>query len=631
MNSFYNKTNTIYEKNIESLKNRFDSFYENHKILIESFKLQANLKSYEEKKQLEIVKAKNGNLTASFEGSLLHSSYNPEAEANKMLLTENIKEHEIAVFLGFGLGYAPLAFCKNYPEKTLILIEPEIERALWAFSHIDFSSLFVQKKLIFLIAADPKDCIHVLEHFGIDQASFIKSESHALHQKEYFLRLSELIERNKQKKEINDSTLERFGKLWLKNTIKNAPQYEKLKGISALKNIHQGKKALILAAGPSLDKILEYLPELSKKMIVICVDTALDACLRAGLSPDYLITIDPQYWNAMHIRHLESPETILITEISSYPSVFRFSCKDIYLTESIYPIGSLIEKKFKEKGFPELGALKPGGSVATTAWELSLYLGCDSIYFAGLDLSFPHKITHSKGSLFEKKAHYDENRLMPSESLSAKALYSAPSLCKKNYKGEDIHSDIRMELYAWWFESNIEKHGVKTYVLSNEGMYIPGIEFIEPSLLLKEKNILSKNIQSKNILPKKSKNQNNKTKIKELVGEKYQIFQIIKNEIKEEINFDLKYTKEILEIPIEFYLSKNKIQLLEHLENIKTKFSQRSLKHILPLAGKSDRQIIAKAKKRSQEDNLNYSLAYFLCFFENAKDALEYLNDLLSK
>ena len=165
MNSFYNKTNTIYEKNIESLKNRFDSFYENHKILIESFKLQANLKSYEEKKQLEIVKAKNGNLTASFEGSLLHSSYNPEAEANKMLLTENIKEHEIAVFLGFGLGYAPLAFCKNYPEKTLILIEPEIERALWAFSHIDFSSLFVQKKLIFLIAADPKDCIHVLEHF----------------------------------------------------------------------------------------------------------------------------------------------------------------------------------------------------------------------------------------------------------------------------------------------------------------------------------------------------------------------------------------------------------------------------------------------------------------------------------
>lgn len=602
--------NSIYNKNIEVFKARFGGFYTKYKTSIDTFALHTTaLGCYEEKAQIEVKKAKNGSLTANFSNTLLHSSYNPENEAEKLIKTESQENKDIGVFLGFALGYAPLAFCKNYPEKTLILIEPEIERVLWAFSYIDFALLLSHKQLVCLFSATPEDCISILEHFGIDNAVFIKNESHALHQKEYFLTLSELIERNIQKKEINDSTLERFGKLWLKNTIKNISFYTKKEGIGKLKNLHEGEKALILVAGPSLDTILPHLPTLSKKMIVICVDTALGSCLKTGIEPDYLITIDPQYWNAMHIRHLKAPNTVLITEISTYPSVFRFPCKDIYLTHSIYPAGSVFEDALEKEGFPEFGKLTPGGSVATSAWEFARWIGCESLYFAGLDLSFPKKQTHTKGSVFEKQIHYTENRLSPSSHICANALYSLPSLEKINYEGKTVLSDSRMELYAWWFESNIEKHAVKTYVLSKEGISIPGIDYFDFSLLLKEKDIEKKEIKN----------------CPQLYEPNKKIFEKIKIKIKQNISNDLMLIEKALEIT-----EKNTAKHIELLDNIKNTLIQSTLYTILPLAGKSERQIQAEARLRAKKENTDFTLSHLLCFFHNAKEALILVQKLLN-
>ena len=53
------------------------------------------------------------------------------------------------------------------------------------------------------------------------------------------------------------------------------------------------RPAIVVSAGPSLDKNINELKKAKDKAFMIVVDTALKAVLRAGIVPDLTITIDP--------------------------------------------------------------------------------------------------------------------------------------------------------------------------------------------------------------------------------------------------------------------------------------------------------------------------------------------------
>ena len=82
--------------------------------------------------------------------------------------------------------------------------------------------------------------------------------------------------------------------------------------------------------------------------MIVCVDTALHACLKQNVEPDFIILTDPQYYASLHLEFLSSPSSILITEIAAYPSVLRFRCKETVLYSSMFPIGQFFEGKTEE-------------------------------------------------------------------------------------------------------------------------------------------------------------------------------------------------------------------------------------------------------------------------------------------
>ncbi|MBQ4025068.1 MAG: hypothetical protein II611_06730, partial [Treponema sp.] len=49
----------------------------------------------------------------------LHSKYNPEREAEQLVKEFSKNDFDAAVFLGFGLGYAPIAFAEQNPSTPL--------------------------------------------------------------------------------------------------------------------------------------------------------------------------------------------------------------------------------------------------------------------------------------------------------------------------------------------------------------------------------------------------------------------------------------------------------------------------------------------------------------------------------
>lgn len=439
----------------------------------------------------EVSEAKNGQLTVSENGLRLHSAYNPQREAAGAVAAAEVQEKSTTVFYGFGLGYHLIEWAKLYKDKKLVIIEPDVNRFLSSMEYLDWTEVFKLQQLVLAVGCPAESVLQLIEasdkvnigKTGVSDAFFFDIPAFTRHAQDYFDVVRTLVKRNQRKNEINAATLNKFGRLWCRNSIKNAVQMKYLEGINSLKNKADVQMPfLIVGAGPSLEKVLPYMQELKERCVIVCVETALRALLRVGVEPDFIILTDPQWWAYRHIAGLKAPDSILITEISTYPAVFRFPCKEILLCSSQFPIGQYFEQQLNL----ELGDLGTGGSVASSAWNFAYYCGAKKIYTVGLDFAFPKKQTHIKGSSAEQTFHTISTKLAASDKFTANALYSANAVMSKDYTGAPVLTDSRMKMFSWWFESRLAAcPEVQTYTFAPEGLNTPGIHPASLSAFLK--------------------------------------------------------------------------------------------------------------------------------------------------
>ncbi len=462
-----NISTPLLEKNLQLFKTRFPQLFDMCHTEIETLMTQ-------KEPDLELQTARNGMPTARRDGILLHSAYDPVREADRDIAACFPEGSTVSalVLLGIGLGYHASAAARMYPKVPLIIVEPSLHRLLSAMSVTDLSGLFSHAELMICPGLRTPAIISLIEQHDIEHCACINKTCLQGHASSYFTGLVNLIQRNKDKNSTNRRTLKKFSALWFRNMCRNTEMLAECDGITRFKDCLQGKTpAVVVAAGPTLDTQLELLAKLQETCLVICVDTALRALLRHHITPHFIILCDPQYYNARHIEGLEAPDSILITESAAYPSVFRFKCREIVLCSSMFPLGAYIERQIGSKG-----VLGTGGSVSASAWDFARYCGASEILLLGLDLGFPEKKTHTKGSTFEEKTFSVSNRTQPAETSLTNVLYGPLTLKKTDYSGKELLSDRRMELYAWWFESKCQEYAsLRTYTGSPSSIAIPGI------------------------------------------------------------------------------------------------------------------------------------------------------------
>ncbi len=431
---------------------------------------------------LEYIEAKNGSSSASYEGIMLHSKYNPEREAEQLVSTCS-DDCPCAVFLAFGLGYAPIVFAKKHPDAALILVEKDPVFLFAAFATLDWQPVLEHSEIIFAVDADVQTASSLIRPHNSNDMAIFSNAAWTSHDKEYFETLRSAISRDSHKNQVNTNTLEKFSRLWLRNSCKNLPYLAQLGGVKDYFGIAPSTVPfVVLAAGPSLETILPHLAELKKRAVLICVDTALRACLNAGVEPDFIVLVDPQYACARHVEFLSSPTSVLIAESAVWPSVFRFNCREIVLCSSLFPIGQYFERHLGQKG-----ALGAGGSVATTAWDFARKCGAKKIYMAGMDLGFPGKQTHIRGSQFEERSHRLSKRTNTAESDGVNALFSACPKKGCDYNGNEMLTDERMSIFSWWFENSCAtaiQDGQETLTLTPQSLAIKGIKKSDVSEIL---------------------------------------------------------------------------------------------------------------------------------------------------
>lgn len=484
----------ILKNNSSQFKSRFAKLYE---ILKDEFlKIEQALQdnNLSNKSEIEILNnvfnfwdfsfSKSGDITAKSNQVFLHSAYNPKNDAKKVLDNFNKsidKKTTITnsyIFASLGIGYTPLEFAKTNNEDFLIIVEPNPIYLIASMCILDWTNFFNHEKCAIITNTSADQAVLLIESLcNLNNAKIVTQNSLTTHEENWYKTFFTLLERNKQKQLINNATLEKFSTLWVKNSTKNIKAFINASGINIYKNFLNNKiPSVVIAAGPSLQDCIPYLKQIQHQVIFIAVDTALKVLLKNNIEPDFVILIDPQYYAACHLQGLCAPSAVLITESSVYPSVLRFKCRKKVFIESLFPLGKLFEQNIlSEKSF---GKLIAGGSVSTTCFDFAKFIGSKEIYFAGLDLGYPKKLTHIKGSTFEEKSHSNSTKLTSAEKIQCNILFSANNTKSIDYQNQKIITDSKMKLFAWWFESQIAKNPkTKTFSLSKKSLQIPGIEY----------------------------------------------------------------------------------------------------------------------------------------------------------
>lgn len=430
---------------------------------------------------LEILETPSGYPTARLQGTYLHSRYDPLKEAKRIVAGGAIAAPSAAVVLGFGLGYLAEAFIEHHPDKPLIVVEEKPARFRQALAARDLSTLFASSRITWCIGEQVESVIMQLEQLPLQKLTVLRLAGTAgARESDYYRRIETLLSSVFDKRKVNINTLRRFGELWVRNLLSNIDRFITSPGILAGEKCFAGIPALVLAAGPSLDELLSDLKALRQRCLIVAVDTSYRFCRYRGVEPDFLVTVDPQYWNSRHLDWLPRAGTVLVSESSAHPRVFRSSGgpdEEIFYISSFFPLGTYIEQLIGKRGL--IGA---GGSVATTAWDLCRYLGCSPIHMAGLDLGFPGKRTHARGAFFEESMHGQSTRFYTAEQMNFDYLHQGQPTALKNNAGGRTLTDRRMLIYKSWFENQIKQQynqgGPPTYSLAGAGIAVEGMKHL---------------------------------------------------------------------------------------------------------------------------------------------------------
>lgn len=377
----------------------------------------------------------------------------------------------VILFEGFGLGYHIEHGLEIAPETHCIVFETDPGLIKAAFHCRDFGTLLARERLSLIVDTSGHALSQLLRSIRRHELAIIRLRAVYTRHRTYYEAVDRAVENLLRRQEINHNTLVRFGRRWIRNLADNLKTIASALPVSRLENRFRDMPALLLAGGPSLDEVIPMLPQIAERAVIIAVDTSLQACLRAGVEPDYAVIVDPQYWNTRHLDAARAAKCEIISESSTHPRVFRLLDGPVSMCSSLFPLGSYIEDS--EEPFGRLGA---GGSVSTTAWDFARHIGCSPVFCAGLDLGFPGRATHFRGSFFEARALTIGRRLFPVETMAFDYLHGGKTEYVEANNGQHVLSDRRMNIYIWWFETQMNRYPqTRTLNLSSRGVAIPGM------------------------------------------------------------------------------------------------------------------------------------------------------------
>ena len=412
----------------------------------------------------KVDEAKNGEITlavldSSGKNLNYHSKYNPSREAEQQI-EKLYKNESHVIILGFGMGYTSELILNKLPDlkmgPQLFIVEPDPFVFITALKYRDLSKILSDSRVQISLGSDSDEIGEVwnatLDWSVLNGMAIIEHQPSRSRFSQFFDKLLEKMKYLANRSRGNFITLMNVGWEFHRNNFMNIQEAFGLPGSERLFDKFTDVPTIIVAAGPSLDKNMEYLKRIKGRFPIIAVDTAYRHLLANGIKPDFVCAADSSYENSLDFVGVEDEtEVILVAELMTHPDIFKvFKGRKIITT---FGGGLYLQiSKFREP----MGSLICWGSVATMAFDLARKMGADPIIFIGFDLSFCDGRLHTRGSYSEDILY--EN-LHPFTSMENETSEYICERGKFQFMGDDgklIYTDTNMKAYKDWFEDQFQ-------------------------------------------------------------------------------------------------------------------------------------------------------------------------------
>jgi hypothetical protein len=283
---------------------------------------------------------------------------------------------------------------------------------------------------------------------------------------------------------IERNTIQKWGAYWVRNFLSNVPALsEKSKSLSDLTDRFAGSGAVVVGAGPSVDEMIPWIKSQTTKPLIICAYKALKALLTNGVTPDFVVLLDPN----QKLRHLEGVDTsevaAFVTEVAVQPEVISAIQQPLLP----YSAGEPTVMLANALRFPMPNHISTGGSAVHAALQFALKIGCSEITLVGCDFGFPHRRLYATGAgVGDQFVMAEDGKSFVRKPLDAQGRVGVVvEIPANNHRA--IQTSLELNQYRLWTENFITsaqavRPQTKFFNLSKDGAFIAGAPFVDAAL-----------------------------------------------------------------------------------------------------------------------------------------------------
>ncbi len=453
--------NNCFEKNMSLLK-------KNH---MELFKEISEYQEYPVKTEIIFAENQKPNLRVQLsenESVYIHQPQDPGSESETFLSMVGEDSTGVVLMFGMGLGYTVLELLKKRKKlQFLIIFELNVEFFIHAIKHMDLTALFEDNRVIFSLG-EPENLPSLV---GPANRAFLLEDIHTLNLTSCFRvnrdyeKVSSLVFDYINAFNAEGATKVVHGMTFFENRLKHLTSMHHDQKLEDLKGRFQGFPALIVAAGPSLDKNIDQIVNAVGKALIISVDTALPILLNHGIKPDFITAIDYNELTYEKISGVASNPAcrqinLICTSWVANTVTKQFPGNNIFWAFSNNPIENWINASLRGNMF-----IGGAGTVAHLNFTSAVIMGCDPIIFVGQDLAFSNNKGHSS------------NVVLSGDETAKKALDSAQGIMwVKGLLEPEVPTNRQMHSYKITFERMIKEWNGRVINSTEGGAFIEGAQ-----------------------------------------------------------------------------------------------------------------------------------------------------------
>lgn len=333
----------------------------------------------------------------------LNSAYAPLKEVEKWTNQFEFQAIEILITMfGFGNGYFVRALQKKMERKARLLVyEPDIPILYHVIQQYDIRDILEAPDILLIVKGINDQQMYSMYNSTLDAISFA-NQLYCVHPKydilyeELYKKVMEEVKQAALRQQIDRNTEAFFADSCLRNNLKNMSYLKE----SHILSQYEGKfdidiPAIVVSAGPSLDKNVDKLKKAKGKAVIIAVDSALKYILEKDIIPDFTITVDPN----KPMRCFQNPKSLEVPIICKFESnrviLGNHKARKIFYGSELF-----LRRLYQQLGKETMIVPEAGGSVATCAVAVCRDLGFKKIILVGQDLAYSGNVSYAGGDSF---------------------------------------------------------------------------------------------------------------------------------------------------------------------------------------------------------------------------------------